>query len=73
MKQINKFLQLQFCLLILVLTVLPEFDLMGSLFGFSFDIPKFCCKVLGLVGGGMAFYYFIMKHNRNPSNFLLHS
>lgn len=74
MKHINKFLQLQFCLLILVLTVLPEFDLIGSLFGFSFDIPKFCCKVLGLVGGGMAFYYFYnesqSKSQQLPTPFL---
>ena len=57
MERISKFLQLQFCMLLLLLTVLPEFNLLSSLLGFNFDIPKFACKVLGLIGGGMAFYY----------------
>lgn len=55
MERISKFLQLQFCMLLLLLTVLPEFNLLSSLLGFNFDIPKFACKVLGLIGGGMAF------------------
>ena len=40
MKRINKFLQLQFCMLLLLLTVLPEFNLLSALLGFNFDIPK---------------------------------
>lgn len=64
MKHTNKFLQLQFCLLLLLLTVLPSlpsFSISGALFGFDLDIPKLCCKILGLVGGGLAFYYFYQQ------------
>lgn len=58
MKNINKFLQLQFCMVLLLLTVLPEFNLISALFGVSFDIPAFSCKALGLIGGGMALFHF---------------
>ena len=74
MERISKFLQLQFCMLLLLLTVLPEFNLLSSLLGFNFDIPKFTCKVLGLIGGGMAFYYFYKdaqsKSQQLPTPFL---
>ncbi len=70
MKRINKFLQLQFCMLLLLLTVLPEFNLLSALFGFNFDIPKFCCKVLGLVGEVWLFIISTKKHNQNPNNSL---
>ncbi|EKJ92227.1 hypothetical protein QR305_02481 [Bacteroides finegoldii] len=75
MERISKFLQLQFCMLLLLLTVLPEFNLLSSLLGFNFDIPKFACKVLGLIGGGMAFYYFYIdaqsKSQQLPTPFLV--
>lgn len=54
----QKFLQLQFCMLLLALTLLPEFSL-ASIVGMpSFNIPVFCCKLVGLIGGGMALYRF---------------
>jgi membrane protein len=75
MERISKFLQLQFCMLLLLLTVLPEFNLLSSLLGFNFDIPKFACKVLGLIGGSMAFYYFYKdaqsKSQQLPTPFLV--
>ena len=75
MERISKFLQLQCCMLLLLLTVLPEFNLLSSLLGFNFDIPKFACKVLGLIGGGMAFYYFYIdaqsKSQQLPTPFLV--
>lgn len=59
------FLQLQFCMLLLLLTVLPEFDVsailksamgraFGGGFGSSFDFVIFACQVVGIVGGGLA-------------------
>lgn len=62
-------------MLLLLLTVLPEFNLLSSLLGFNFDIPKFACKVLGLIGGGMAFYYLYKdaqsKSQQLPTPFLV--
>ena len=37
----QKFLQLQFCMLLLALTLLPEFSLTSLLGLPSFDIPEF--------------------------------
>ncbi|WP_297273113.1 hypothetical protein [uncultured Bacteroides sp.] len=52
----QKFLQLQFCMLLVACTLLPDF---GSLLGIpDFDIPVFCCKLIGIIGGGMALYAF---------------
>lgn len=52
----QKFVQLQFCLLLLVCTLLPDFT---SLIGLpSVDIPVLCCKIIGLVGGGLALFTF---------------
>lgn len=49
----QKFLQLQFCMLLVVCTLLPDFgSLVGSLIGMpDFDIPVFCCQIIGIVGG----------------------
>lgn len=56
----QKFLQLQFCMLLVVCTLLPDWgSLVGSLIGMpDFDIPVFCCQVVGIVGGGLALYSF---------------
>lgn len=56
----QKFLQLQFCMLLVVCTLLPDFgSLVGSLIGMpDFDIPVFCCQIIGIVGGGLALYSF---------------
>ena len=54
----QKFLQLQFCTLLLVLTLLPEMNV-ASVFGVpDIDIPVFCCKVVGIIGAGLALYGF---------------
>ena len=54
----QKFLQLQFCMLLLALTLLPEFSLTSLLGLPSFDIPVFCCQLAGLIGGGLALFRF---------------
>lgn len=56
----QKFLQLQFCTLLVVCTLLPDLgSLVGSLIGMpDFDIPVFCCQIIGIVGGGLALYSF---------------
>lgn len=56
----QKFLQLQFCTLLVVCTLLPDLgSLVGSLTGMpDFDIPVFCCQIIGIVGGGLALYSF---------------
>lgn len=54
----QKFLQLQFCMLLLALTLLPEFSLTAILGLPSFDIPVFCCKLVGLIGAGLVLFRF---------------
>lgn len=50
----QKFLQLQFCMLLTVCTLLPD---LGSMLGLpDFDIPVFCCQIVGIVGGALALY-----------------
>lgn len=52
----QKFLQLQFSMLLVVCTLLPD---LGSLLGVpDFDIPVFCCQLVGIILGGMALYSF---------------
>lgn len=59
----QKFLQLQFCMLLLACTLLPEF---GSLLGIpDFDVTIFCCQVIGIVGGALALYAFYQQMGKN--------
>lgn len=51
----QKFLQLQFCMLLVICTLLPDFQ---SLLGLDFDIPVFLSQIIGIVGGSTALYYF---------------
>lgn len=52
----QKFLQLQFCMLLVACTLLPD---LGSLLGIpDFDIPVFCSQLIGIIGGGLALYAF---------------
>lgn len=52
----EKFLQIQFCMLLLVCTLLPDW---GSIIGLmDFDIPVFCCKIIGAIVGLLALYSF---------------
>lgn len=55
-----KYLQFNFCILLLICTLLPDFgSLVSSLFGIAkFDVSVFFCKVSGIVGGGLALYFF---------------
>lgn len=52
----QKFLQLQFCMLLVVCTLLPD---LGSLLGIpDFDIPVFYSQLVGIIGAGLALYAF---------------
>lgn len=52
----QKFLQLQFCMLLVVCTLLPD---LGSLLGIpDFDIPVFCSQLVGIIGAGLALHAF---------------
>lgn len=63
-----KFLQFQFCLLMLACTLLPDF---WSLLGVpDFDIAAFCCQVVGVVGTGLALYAFHKGGVQMPASFL---
>ncbi len=63
----QKFLQLQFCMLLLVCTLLPDLE---SLLGLpDFDVAVFCCKVVGLVGVALALLAF-QKEKPLPLPFL---
>ena len=52
----QKFLQLQFCMLLLVCTLLPD---LGSLLGLpDFSVSVFCSQLVGVIGAGWALYAF---------------
>ena len=63
----QRFLQLQFCMLLLVCTLLPD---LGALLDLpSFDVAVFCCQLVGIVGGALALYGFY-KEGPLPPVFL---
>ena len=63
----QRFLQLQFCMLLLVCTLLPD---LGALLDLpSFDVAVFCCQLVGIVGGALALYGFY-KEGPLPPMFL---
>lgn len=65
----RKFLQLQFSMLLLACTLLPDFGaLASSITGMpDFDIPVFCCQVIGIAGGGLGLYAFHLDMGKNLS------
>ena len=63
-----KFLQLQFCMLMMACTLLPDF---WSLLGVpDFDVAAFCCQAVGVVGAGLALYAFYKGGVQMPTPFL---
>ena len=63
-----KFLQLQFCMLMMACTLLPDF---WSLLGVpSFDVAAFCCQAVGVVGAGLVLYAFHKGGVQMPAPFL---
>ena len=63
-----KFLQLQFCMLMMACTLLPDF---WSLLGVpDFDVAAFCCQAVGVVGAGLALYAFHKGGVQMPAPFL---
>ncbi len=64
----QKFLQLQFCLLLLACALLPD---LGSLIGMpSMDVPVLCCQVIGIVGAGLSLYSFYQNMGTLPTPFI---
>lgn len=64
----QKFLQLQFCLLLLMCSLLPD---LGSLIGMpSLDIPVLCCQLIGLVGASLALFTFYKSMGALPTPFI---
>lgn len=64
----QKFLQLQFCLLLLVCALLPD---LGSFIGApSLDIPALCCQLIGIVGSGLALLAFHKSMGGLPTPFV---
>lgn len=76
-ERMKKFLQLQCCVLLLLLTLLPEFSLLSLFGGIDINIPVFCCKIGGIIGGGMALYAFYQMAGQEktslPTPFLISS
>ena len=56
----QKFLQLQFLYAACSVYVIARFGVLsGVIIGMpDFDIPVFCCQIIGIVGGGLALYSF---------------
>lgn len=64
----QKFLQLQFCMLLLVCTLLPD---LGSLLGLpDFSVAVFCSQLVGVVGAAWALYGFYKGGTSLPVPFL---
>lgn len=69
----KQFLQLQFCVLLLICTLLPGFgSVAGAVFGGGgLAIPVLVTRILGIIGGGMALYYFYQNaEEKLPTPFL---
>lgn len=64
----QKFLQLQFCLLLLMCALLPDWS---SLLGApSLDIPVLCCQLIGIVGASLTLYSFYKDLGTLPTPFI---
>lgn len=69
----NQFLQLQFCTLMVICTLLPDLgSVVGSITGLGsdIDIPVIICRVIGVVGAGLALYNFYNKMGVIPPVYL---
>lgn len=55
-EQTKNFLRLQYCTLLLVLTLLPEFDLFAMMTGIDLNFPVIICKLVGAIGIGLSLY-----------------
>lgn len=66
----KQFVQLQFCTLLLICTLLPDFgSVVSSMFGLdSLSFTVIACRIIGIIGVGMALYSFYnnMKQNLPP-------
>ncbi|MCH5311881.1 MAG: hypothetical protein J1E57_08005 [Prevotella sp.] len=66
----KQFVQLQFCTLLLVCTLLPDFgSVLSSLFGLGgLSFTVVICRIIGIIGLGMALYAFYnsLKQNFPP-------
>lgn len=53
---LKNFLKVQSCTLILVLALLPEFDLLSMLTGIDFNVAMLICKLICIIGIGLSLY-----------------
>lgn len=66
--RMKNFLQLQCCMLVALLSVLPQFDLVAAIIGFDLNLMIILCKLVAVIGGGLALYRLNQIMNTEGKN-----